>query len=443
MGWVWAFLILYLFYSKCEPIIKFFQDMCIHKKNNTNKNSQMLRFIYLLAGMVGLLFTNCSANSSGDNSSDLDSVEEDSVTDPFIVDVINPIHDFVSVIEGDTVYFRVIEDSSNVSLVYWRRTNFDNHVIHIPSIVNNETKQYRVHEIGAEAMGIGFYSDKEGLSIWFADNHLVDTIYVPSSVKKIHDSAFTARFRSKDIHIILTDSLEYIGSAALNCMDIRDENDAIILPKNIVGVECLLDDEVHDIPDFKYSKLYIPEHVEYIGGLDNFERNQPLFKRIEVSQRNKHFRTIDGVLFNYNLTKLYWSTVNENLYIPKDICVDKARISELEDGWYSNLQLPMFKSIRTEAGNPYCVAIDDVLYDIKNKCMILSATNPNRKVNVPYWCNSVYLLDGYWHKPLKYIFSDKAKQEDVESFINALKKYTYDDNTTYIFTYRGKTWTSK
>lgn len=403
----------------------------------------MLRFIYLLTGMVGLLFANCSANNSRNNSSTIVLVEKDSATDPFLLDVINPIHDFTSVIEGDTAYFKVIEDCSNVSLVYWRRCNFDNHVIHIPSIVNNGTEQYLVHEIGAEAMGVGFYGDREGRSIWLTNNHLIDTIYVPTSVKKIDDSAFTARFRSKSMHIVLTDSLEYLGSTAVNCMDIRDKNNAIILPKNIVRVESLLDDEDHDIPDFKYTKLFIPEHTEFIGGLDNFYRNQPLFKRVEVHPRNKHFRTIDGVIFNYDLTELYWSTVNENLYIPKDICVDKTRISELEDGWYSHIQLPKFKSIRTEAGNPYCIAIDDVLYDIKNKCMILSVADPNRKVNVPYWCNSVYLLEGYWHKPSKYVFSDKATQENVESFINALKRYTYDDDTSYTFTYRGKTWTSK
>lgn len=402
----------------------------------------MFRYICILIGMVGLLLANCSANNSGDNSSTIGKIEEDSTTHILQKDVINPTHDFYSIINGDTVFFKILDDSNCVSLTYWSRSNFDNHVIHIPSLVKNGTKQFHVKEIGAEAMGVDFYGEREGRSIWTSDNHLVDTIYVPSSVKKIHGSAFTARFRSKDIHIVLTDSLEYLGSSAVNCMDIRDENDAIILPKNIVRVEWLLDDEDHDIPDFKYTKLYIPEYVEFIGGLDNFERDQPLFKRIAVHPRNKHFRTIDGVLFNYDLSELYWSTVNENLYIPKGVCVDKSTIGRLEDGWYSHLQLPEFKRIRTEAGNPYCIAVDDVLYDIKNRCMIMSIANPRRVAHVPEWCNSVYLLEGYWNKPKKYVFSDKASQQDVESFIKALKAYSYDDDSTfYTFTYKGKSWT--
>lgn len=401
----------------------------------------MLRFTYILVGIVGLLLANCSANNSGYNSSNID---KDSATDIFQNDVINPIHDFYSVIDGDTVFFKILDDSGHVSLTYWSRNNFDNHVIRIPSVIKYGKKEYQIREIGTEAMGVDFYGEREGRSIWISDNHLVDTIYVPSSVKKIHGSAFTARFRSKDIHIVLTDSLEYLGSAAVNCMDIRDENDVVILPKNMVRVEWLLDDEEHDIPDFKYTKLFIPERVEFIGGLGNFERNQPLFREVEVHPHNKHFRTINGVLFNYNLTELYWSTVNENLYIPKGVCVDKAKISKLEDGWYSHLQLPEFKSIRTEQGNPYCIAIDDVLYDIKNRCMIMSATNPRQVAHVPEWCNSVYLLEGYWNKPTKYVFSDKATQQDVESFIKALKTYSYDDDSTsYTFTYKGKSWTSK
>lgn len=423
----------------------------------------MVRLANILAGILGLLFANCSANHSGEYSSNTDSVVMDSVQtphywmlsntdsvvmdsvkDPFLLDVINPIHDFTSVIDGDTAFFKILEDGITVSLAYWKRNNFDNHVIHIPSVVKKGKKKYQVWEIGAEAMGVEFYGDREGRSIWTSDNHLVDTIYVPSSVKEIYSSAFTARFRSKDIHIVLTDSVEYLGSAAVNCTDIRDDNNAIILPKDIIRVEWLLDDEDHDIPDFKYSKLFIPEHVEFIGGLEYFERSQPLFNKIEVHPRNKHFRVIDGVLFNYNLTELYWSTVNENLYIPKGVCVDKAIISELENGWYPHLQLPDFKSIRTESGNPYCVAIDDVLYDIKNRCMIMSTTNPQRVAHVPEWCNSVHLLYGCWDKPTKYVFSDKADKQDVESFIKALKTYCYDeDSITYTFTYKGKTWTSE
>lgn len=404
----------------------------------------MLRFKYLLAGMVGLLFAGCSANNAGDDSSNTDEVETESEADPFQTEVIDPIHDFASVIDGDTVFFKILEDSAHVSLEYWRRCNFDNHVIRIPSFVKNGTKKYEVREIGVEAMGVDYYGEREGRTLWTSDDHLVDTIYVPSTVKYIHGSAFTARFRSKHIHIVLPDGLEYLGSAAVNCMDIKDENDAIILPKNVVRVEWLLDDEDHDVWDFKYSKLFIPEHVEFIGGFYNFERSQPLFKRVEVHPRNKHFRTIDGVLFNYDLTELYWPTVNENLYIPKGVCVDKSTISELEDGWYSHLHLPKFKRILTEAGNPCCIAIDDVLYDIKNRCMIMSTVNPRRVAHVPEWCNSVYLLYGYLNKPTKYVFSRKASQQDVDSFIKSLKTNTYDnDSTTYTFTYKGKTWTSK
>lgn len=400
----------------------------------------MIRFIYFLAGMVGLLFADCSANIDKNNSSAIDVVEKDSVAAPLLMGSIPPLHDFVSVIDGDTVFFKILEDSAYASLTNWNRSNFDNHVIRIPSVVKNGTKKYQVREIGPEAMGVELYGDMEWKSIWGSDNHLVDTIYVPSSVKVIHGSAFTARLRSKDIHILLPDSLEYLGPNAVECMYIRDKNDAVVLPKNIVRVERLSDYEDHDIPDFKYSKLYIPEHVEFIGGLDNFERNQPLFKRVEVDPRNKHFRTIDGVLFNYDLTELYWSTVNENLYIPKGVCVDKARINELEDGWYTHLQIPQFKSIRTEAGNPYCIAIDDVLYDIKNRCMIMSITNPRRVVHVPEWCNSVDLLYCYENTPTKYAFSDKASQQDVESFINDIQDYGDD---CFTFMYKGKTWTSK
>lgn len=401
----------------------------------------MIRVIYILAVMVGLQLASCS-NSKG-NSSIIDLGEKDSKANSFLMDTIKPKHDFVYVIEGDTVYFKMLEDSAYVSLAYWRRCNFDNHVIHIPSIINNGGKQYLVREIGAEAMGVAFYGDREGRSIWTCDNHLVDTIYVPSSVRKIQASAFTARLRSKEIHVVLTDSIEYLGSAAVNCMYIRDENNAVILPGNIIAVEGFLDDEEHDIPDFRYYKLFIPEHVESIGGLDNFERNQPLFKRIEVHPNNTHFRTIDGVLFNYNLTEIYWSTVNEKLYIPRSVCVDKTTIAELEDGWYSHIQMPEFKTIRTEAGNPYCIAIDDVLYDIKNRCMIMSTVNPQRVAHVPEWCNSVYLMEGRWNPPTKYVFSDKANRQDVESFITALKTYSYDDSTTYTFTFKGKTWTIK
>lgn len=73
----------------------------------------MYRLAYILAGMLGLLFVNCSANHFGDYSSNTDSVVinsvtdpllldvisntdsvvMDSVTDPFLLDFINPIHD--------------------------------------------------------------------------------------------------------------------------------------------------------------------------------------------------------------------------------------------------------------------------------------------------------------------------------------------------------------
>ena len=75
----------------------------------------MVRLANILAGILGLLFANCSANHSGEYSSNTDSVVMDSVQtphywmlsntdsvvmdsvkDPFLLDVINPIHDFTA-----------------------------------------------------------------------------------------------------------------------------------------------------------------------------------------------------------------------------------------------------------------------------------------------------------------------------------------------------------
>lgn len=403
----------------------------------------MKQILFILTGIVGLLLTNCGQENSSNNEDAHSITDSIAKTDPFLLDDINPEHDFISVVEGDTVYFRIREDSISAAMVYWRRSNFNNHVIHIPSVVIDRGKSYVVKEIGPEAMGVAFYGDREGHSIWFTDSHQIDTVYVPASIRNISGTAFSARFRSKSMHIMLTDSIEYLG--VINCFDIRDKDDAIILPANLIEVGYLKDNEEHETGDFRFSKLYIPEHVEYLGGLERYERNQPLFKTVEVHPRNKHYRTIDGVLFNYDLTELHWATVNENLYIPKSVCVDKDIISDMEaNDWYPHIQMPRFKSIKTEPGNPYCVAIDDVLYDIKNKCMIMSTDNPKRIAHVPSWCNSVWLLEGYWHKPTKYVFSNNARQGDVDSFIAALKKYTYDeDDNVYQFSYKGKIWTNK
>lgn len=391
--------------------------------------------------LSALCFAAFGCGGKSDGSSHNDCADCDTISDEV------PRHDFSVVIEGDTVYFNIVGDGA--SLAYWGRSNFDNPVLHVPSRVTHEGRDYEVVEIGTEAMGVEFYGQRENSGIWAGDRHEVQKVVLPSSVKRIGASAFTARLRSEDYKVELTDSVEYIGSCAVNCMSIRDEKDAVILPANLRRIECMLDDEDHCIDgeyvDFVFSQLYIPEHLEYIGGLDNYGRNQPLFREVVVHPGNRHFKAINGTLYSYNLDSIYWSTINGDLYIPKTLRVDKSTISFLGEGWYSHVQMPLLNTVRTEPGNPYCVAIDNVLYDTVNKCLIMAAADENTIVHVPSWCNDVYTLctvSGSFNNsiPRSYAFSADASAEDVANFIAALTRDC--EGEIFSFSYKGTAWSS-
>lgn len=276
-------------------------------------------------------------------------------------------YDFVETIDGDSVFFKVLDGDEAVSLVQWGLQNFDNHVLTVPASVIHNGRSYTVTEIGDEAMGVAFYSDRERTSIWVSIGHKVEKVILPTSVRRIGDAAFTARFRN-DFKVVLTDSIEYIGYCAINCSSICDENYAVVLPANLREMACMYGPEdpefdCEDLLDFRFSMLYIPEHLEYIGGLEYFDRNQPRFQKVVVHPNNTHFRVINDALYSAGLDEIHWATVRENLYIPKTLQVDRAEAAFLEECWAVNYRMPKFTSITVEAGNPWCYAHDNILYD--------------------------------------------------------------------------------
>jgi hypothetical protein len=117
-------------------------------------------------------------------------------------------------------------------------------------------------------------------------------VEMSNSVKTIEDYAFSCENISE---IILSESLESIGPQSLTRLAIT----SITLPNSLKQIG---NDAFNGCQNLK--KIYIPKNVEFIGD-ENIAIGFCLsLETIEVDPQNNYFKSIDGVLYDKNVTKL-------------------------------------------------------------------------------------------------------------------------------------------
>lgn len=185
----------------------------------------------------------------------------------------------------------------------------------------------------------------------FSSLPVMNSIFLPSSIKKIQNGAFgkfsgdiilddnftaaindngvlyspdkkrclKATVRVNNLDITIPEGVEEICSNAF----IQVNPKSIKLPKTLIKIEnnafgnfrC----ETIGIPTYDYNSfdIHIPENVRYIGK-EAFQTHR--ISRITVSDKNKYFKTVDGALYTKNGKKLlHFPTEERNEFIiPKN-----------------------------------------------------------------------------------------------------------------------------
>lgn len=124
----------------------------------------------------------------------------------------------------------------------------------------------------------------------FTSNKLLRSLSMPSSVIKIEKSAFNC---PNLIDIQLSESLEIIAEHSFSHCSFT----SIILPESLkyIGRGAFM--------DCKLSAIFIPKNVEYISEDDAFSICSAL-EKIEVDPNNKYYTSIDGILYDKQISKV-------------------------------------------------------------------------------------------------------------------------------------------
>ncbi len=198
-------------------------------------------------------------------------------------------------------------------------------------IEEDEIKHIR---IGEKITSVG-----SGAFAYYSD---VKSIELPEGLKRIGHLNFN---QASIDELTLPDSLEYMGHHLFAGCDLT----RVTIPKNVsfIGNESFSGSELKSV-EFKTSvplyigracffdcdiqKLYIPKDVYYIGDIA-FSENRSL-EDIEVDESNKDYCSVDGVLFNKEMTELLiypGSKTNETYVIPDGVTIIRDYAFRLSD----------------------------------------------------------------------------------------------------------------
>ncbi len=177
--------------------------------------------------------------------------------------------------------------------------------------------------------------DEEKHTPWYKYNDSIKELIIEEGIEYIGDYAFYDCQKLKNIS--LPDSVKEIGKMSFaNCSDISE----IIFPENLSCIgeyafyQCMnlenfaFPDSVKKIGDFAFqgcsrlTELNISANVETIGA--NIVLYSISLENITVSEKNKYFCAVDGVLLSKDKTKLYaypGRKSQESYTVPDSVCV--------------------------------------------------------------------------------------------------------------------------
>ncbi|MBR6296251.1 MAG: leucine-rich repeat protein [Treponema sp.] len=169
--------------------------------------------------------------------------------------------------------------------------------------------------------------EKIGSKAFYECEHL-SSIHIPHNVHEIGEEAFSGCLSLKNIfipesvHLIMPDafarcsSLESIDVSEKNIkyksiygiLYSHDETELILYPSNMIGYEFCISNKVKTIHTKAFAnqnyieKIIIGNNVREIG--DYAFSNCKQLQKFVVSESNKWFKSVDGVLFNYACSRL-------------------------------------------------------------------------------------------------------------------------------------------
>ena len=157
----------------------------------------------------------------------------------------------------------------------------------------------------------------------FEECSALESISIPSSVTSIGDSAFEGCSALKSISIpgsvTAIGYSAFEGCSALESIDVLKENEHY---SSIGGV--LFDKDqtaIIAIPEGLKPKLEEYNIPDSVAEIDEWEFcHWPSLKSINVSGNNKHFTSIDGILFNKSITAI--------IHIPEGLKLEKYNIPD-------------------------------------------------------------------------------------------------------------------
>lgn len=209
----------------------------------------------------------------------------------------------------------------------------------------------------------------------------LEKVVLPESLRYIGDKAFKDCYSLQEINI--PDSVKYVGSWAFandNNLKSAEYSGCIYIDNHLIdSYDACSNMKVREgtitiSPDAfvwaDMSTLYIPKSVEYIA--PDALQSQQYLRQITVDDSNKHYKTVDGVLYNKALTELicYPAKRSGILLIPDTVELINSRTFSYTPTNLTAIVLPSsvkqmddyaFQMITEETHVFYCGTADDYL----------------------------------------------------------------------------------
>ena len=191
-----------------------------------------------------------------------------------------------------------------------------------------------------------------------------------SGVFEVQDKTLM-RYTGNEEVVTVPDGIEVLGEWAFDGCIARK----IILPETLKEIQCYC---FFNCPNL--SDITLPASLKTLGSMQAFNIT-PALKRFKVAQGNKHFVSVDGVLFNADRTVLLYypdgKNVNGTYAVPEGTtrfggaALSGAQISVIEipasfngASFYNHFSsMPNLTDINVSPDNKTCKSVDGILFD--------------------------------------------------------------------------------